>query len=134
MRIRVLLLIILGTAACSGCGGCGQTKTTEELFVDVKSHEERDRIIAVRTLPTRNADPARTVAALIEALKDAQSDIRRSAAVALGRMGETAKEAIPALQAAMHDRDARIRIAARNALSRIDPTLGTQASGSKSGG
>ena len=44
-----------------------------------------------------------------------------SAAIGLGYFGEQAKEAIPALQAAQRDRDARVREAAGVALSRIDP-------------
>ena len=55
------------------------------------------------------------------ALKDHETDIRRSAAIGLGNLGESAKEAIPSLQLARSDRDARVREAARVALSRIDP-------------
>jgi hypothetical protein len=101
--------------------GCNQQKSTADLVADLKSKEEKDRLIAVRLLPQRRSDAAKTVPALIEALQDHESDIRWSAAIGLGTLGEAAKEAVPALQAAQQDSDARVREAAGVALSRIDP-------------
>ena len=113
----VLLLCLLA------CGGCGQKRTTDELLADLKSAQEKDRIIAVRLLPQRKGDATpQIVPALIESLKDKQGDVRWSAAIGLGSFGAQAKDAIPALQAAQRDRDARVREAAGVALSRIDPT------------
>ncbi|HEV8058746.1 MAG TPA: HEAT repeat domain-containing protein [Gemmataceae bacterium] len=91
-------------------------------MADLKSGTERDRIVAVRTLPERHGKAAQMVPALIEALKDKDGDVRRSAALGLGAFGEEAKDAIPALQALQHDRDARVRESAGIALSRIDPS------------
>jgi HEAT repeat protein len=113
---RVVLLLCL-----LACGGCGGNKSTAEMIADLKSGAERERIIAVRTLPQRGGDSAQVIPALIEALKDKDGDVRRSAALGLGSFGEEAKDAIPALQTVQHDRDARIREAAGIALSRIDP-------------
>src|SRR5262249_34661398 len=110
-------------------------KSTDELLSDLKSAQEGDRIKAARLLPQHKGDAAKVVPALIEALKDKQGDIRWSAAIGLGYFGDEAKEAIPALQeAARRDRDARVREAARVAVSRIDPnqalkTPSSQASG-----
>lgn len=115
MRARFALLLCL--LSC----GCGKTKSTGELIADLKSSQERERIIAVRLLPGRKGDAAQIVPALIESLKDKHGDIRRSAALGLGSFGERAKDAIPALQAAQRDRDARVREAAGITLSRIDP-------------
>jgi vesicle coat complex subunit len=112
-RLTVLICLLV-------CG-CGKVKSTETLLVDVKSAEEKDRLIAVRLLPQRKADLAQVVPALIECLKDKQADIRRSAAIGLGTLGEQAKEATPALEAALSDRDARVGEAAGVALSRINP-------------
>jgi HEAT repeat protein len=117
MRIRIGCVLLL----CLVGAGCGRQKTTPELIADLKSSEERDRVIAVRLLPQRTADAAQTVPALIAALKDTDGDIRRSAAIGLGQLGESAKDAIPALQTTLKDRDARVREAAGVALSRIDP-------------
>jgi HEAT repeat protein len=103
------------------CVGCGKKKSTGELLEDLKSSRERERVIAVRLLPQRKGDAAQVVPAMIQSLKDKEGDIRWSAAIGLGSFGEQAKDAIPALQAARHDRDARVREAAGVALSRIDP-------------
>src|SRR5271154_742689 len=93
----------------------------QELLGDLKGSQERDRIVAVRLLPQRTGDAAQVVPALIEALKDKEGDVRRSAALGLGSFGEQARDAIPALQAAQGDRDARVREAAGIALSKINP-------------
>jgi HEAT repeat protein len=126
MRKRTLLVVLLCVLAgvflvVLVSGGFGRKKSTEELIADLKSPQEKDRVIAVRLLPQRKGDAAKTVPALIEALKDRENDIRWSAAIGLGNLGEAAREAIPALQLAQRDKDARVREAARVALSRIDP-------------
>jgi HEAT repeat protein len=112
----VLLLCVLA------CSGCGKEKSTDQLIQDLNSSQEKDRVIAVRLLQERDRDAARVVPALVEALTDKVVDRRGSAAIGLGYFGEQAKDAIPALQAAQRDRDARVREAAGVALSRIDPT------------
>jgi len=119
MRTRAFFVLLLCLLACAGCG---KEKSTDELIADLKSPQERDRIIAVRLLPRRKGDAAQVVPGLIEALKDQEVDIRLSAAIGLGSFGEQARDAIPALQAAQRDRDTRVREAAGVALSRIDPT------------
>jgi HEAT repeat protein len=102
--------------------GCSKEKSTDELIADVKSNDEKDRIIAVRLLPQRKgAATPQIVSALTDALKDKHGDIRWSAAIGLGSLGAEARDAIPALQTAQRDSDGRVREAARVALSRIDP-------------
>jgi HEAT repeat protein len=118
MRVRACLVLLLCLLACVGCG---KKKSTSELIRDLKSPEEKDRIIAARLLPHRKGDVARVVPALIEALQDKESDVRLSVAIGLGSFGEQARDAIPALREAQRDRDARVRKAANIALSRIDP-------------
>ena len=118
MRVPTRLVLLLCLLAC---GGCGKEKSTDELLGDLKSSQEKERIVAVRTLPQRKGDAAQVVPALIEALKDKDGDVRRSAALGLGSFGEQAKDAVPALQAAQRDPDAQVREAAGIALSRIDP-------------
>jgi HEAT repeat protein len=117
MPVRGRHVILL----CLLAAGCAREKSTPELIADLKSGQEKERVIAVRTLPHRKGDAAQVVPALIEALKDSDSDVRRSAAIGLGELGERAAEAIPALQTALKDRDARVRESAGVALSRIDP-------------
>ena len=118
MRVQTGMVLLLCLLAC---GGCGKKKSTDELIADLKTGNEKERIIAVRTLPRGQGDAAKVVPALIEALKSRDGHVRRSAAIKLGGFGEQAKDAIPALQKAQHDGDARIREAATKALSRIDP-------------
>jgi HEAT repeat protein len=120
MRVRTCFVLLVCLLACAGCGG----KSTDQLISDLNSPDaqERDRTIAVRTLPQRKGDAAKVVPALIAALKDKDAGIRWDAAIGLGYFGEQAKDAIPALQEALHDRDARVREGAGVALSRIDPS------------
>ncbi len=101
MRVRTRLVLLLCLLACVGCG---KKKSTNELIGDLKSTEERDRVIAVRTLPQRKGDAAQVVPALIGSLKDKEGDIRWSAAIGLGNFGEQAKDAIPALKEAARPR------------------------------
>jgi hypothetical protein len=118
MRVRTGLVVVLCLLAC---GGCSKKKSTDELIQDLKTGQDRERIIAVRTLPPGQGDAAKVVPALIGALRDGDSDVRRSAAIRLGLFGEQAKDAIPVLQKRQHDGDARVREAATKALLRIDP-------------
>ncbi len=119
MRVRTCFALLLCLPACAGCGN---KKSTDQLIADLKSGGARERIIAVRLLPERKGDAAEVVPALIEALNDKRDDdVRWSAAIGLGYFGEEARDAIPALQAAQHDHDARVREGAGVALSRIDP-------------
>jgi HEAT repeat protein len=77
--------------------------------------------IALSRIDPERFPPYSPVPPLIEALKDKSSDKRRNAAIQLGGFREHAKDAIPALQKAQHDGDAKVREAAGIALSRIDP-------------
>jgi HEAT repeat protein len=124
MHLRTRLVLLLCLLACGGCG----KKSTDELVGDLKSGNEGQRVIAVRLLPQHKGDAAQVVPALIEALKDKANDVRWSAAIGLGYFGDKAKDAIPALQEAQHDPDARVREASGVALSRIDPSRFTSPS------
>ena len=128
MRVQIGFVFLV---CLLGCAGCSKEKSTDELIGDLKSSQERDRLIAVRLLPQHKRDATQIVPALIEALKDKEGDIRVSAAIGLGLFGDQAKAAIPALQAAQRDRDARVREAAGVALSRIDPNLTPKAAPSQ---
>jgi HEAT repeat protein len=59
------------------------------------------------------------VPALIAVLKDEDSELRASAATALGGIGPAAKEAVPALSVALKDKDKRVREIAASALRKI---------------
>jgi HEAT repeat protein len=115
MSRRVVFALLIGVPACSGCG-----KSTDELIGNLKAPQEGVRVSSVRLLQGKG-DPAKVVPALIGSLSDKEGDVRWSAAIGLGYFGGQAKAAIPALEAAQKDHDARVREGARVALYRIDP-------------
>jgi HEAT repeat protein len=57
--------------------------------------------------------------ALVMALSDPDMDVRRNSAVALGRLGTIAGDAIPALERALRDRVEKVRSAAASSIDRI---------------
>jgi HEAT repeat protein len=112
MRFTVLLFLIV-------FAGCSKSKPTNELVDKLSSHDEADRLKAVRLLQNRKQDSEKVVPALTKSLKDDHADIRLSAAIALGYFGDKAASALSALEEAQRDRDARVRNAASVAISRI---------------
>lgn len=119
MRLRIYVVTLMWLLALAGCN---KAASTDELIDDLSSADEGERIKAVRWLQQRKGDASKVVPALIESLKDPQGDIRWSAAIGLGYFGSEAEEAIPALEDAKGDKDARVREAARVAISRIEGT------------
>ena len=59
------------------------------------------------------------VESLIQQLGSGEASIRRNAAIALGQIGEPAKNAVPALVKALHDEDEDVRFEAVSALKKI---------------
>ncbi len=66
-------------------------------------------------------DAKAAVPALIEALKDENSEMRRRVAVALGNIGPDAKAAVPALIEALKDENKNVRDSAAVALGTLGP-------------
>jgi hypothetical protein len=60
MRVSAPLVLLPCLLACAGCG---KKKSTDQLIEDLKSSQERDRLIAVRLLPQRKEYAARVVPA-----------------------------------------------------------------------
>lgn len=81
------------------------------------------REAAIKALNGIGPEAKEAVPALVQALKDENSDIRarRSAVYALGKIGPGAKEAVPALVQALEDKDSIIREAAAHVLGKIGP-------------
>ena len=78
------------------------------------------RAAAARGLTVGGADAVAAIGALIEALKEDESaEVRQFAALALGRIGPAAEEAIPTLEAAEEDPESMVASAARSALRQI---------------
>lgn len=122
MRLTTRLALAGCLLACGGCGG----GSTEHWIEQLKSPESKTRLQAVRALQ-RKADAAQIVPALIEALKDDFTDVRRTAAGTLGLFGEEARSAVPALTAALRDREPSVRKTAGQALKTIDPEAARKA-------
>ena len=115
---RLLLILVIAALACAA-SGCNRGKSTNDLLSDLSSSKELDRLKAVRLLQQRKGDASNVVPKLIESLQDSSVDIRWSAAIGLGYFGKKAETAIPALEEAQKDKDARVREAAQVAIRKI---------------
>jgi len=60
------------------------------------------------------------VPALVQALKDANAEVRGLSAFMLGEIGPAAKDAVPALTEALEDADWAVRFNAQEALRKIE--------------
>ncbi|MHC5541904.1 HEAT repeat domain-containing protein, partial [Singulisphaera rosea] len=58
--------------------------------------------------------------------RDPDDDVRQEVAFALGEIGDNAKPALPALQAALQDRSGVVQTAAREAIDKINDTDGEE--------
>jgi len=67
----------------------------------------------------------RTLPILMEALKDEDTLVRQSAAIALERIGPNARAAVPSLIEALKDQDANVRSRAARALGYVAPDAET---------
>jgi HEAT repeat protein len=74
-----------------------------------------------------HAVPEVSVPALIQFLRDSDSDTRRNAAKALWCFGAAAKQAVPALVESLQDPSVAVQSEAANALKKIDPEAAAKA-------
>ena len=100
--------------------GCGKEKTTADWITQLHDKDSARRLEAVKELEKRETELEAVVPALIEALKDENSYVRRDSATALGNLGSGAASAISALRVAQQDRERSVRKAASDALQKID--------------
>ncbi|MDC0175438.1 HEAT repeat domain-containing protein [Planctomycetaceae bacterium] len=79
---------------------------TDVLLKLTASEDKKVRMMAAFSMQAAtNAQKERCIASLIKVLKDPDSDVRASAALALGGYGPSAKRAIPAIVTVIHDVD-----------------------------
>ena len=78
-------------------------------------------IVAGCTTESRSNDPSRVVTRLVESLNDSNPDVRRTAALSLGKIGHP--NSIPALITALGDRDPLVREYCAWALGQIESDL-----------
>jgi HEAT repeat protein len=57
---------------------------------------------------------------LTEALLDKDFEIRKESVIALGGMGSTAREALPALRLALKDKDEEVAAVAAEAIKKVE--------------
>jgi HEAT repeat protein len=95
------------------------------LMKELKSREVKTRIAAAEELghigqiKKSLAEPA--VPALIDALRDSDTGVRKAAAEALGKVDPDVKVAVPALTNALKDKASPVRQSAASALGQIGP-------------
>ena len=92
-------------------------RRVQQLIQNLRSFVSKDRLYASGSLRAIGPAAEAAVPALIEALKDEDSNVRGSAADALGKIGPAA---VPALIEALRDDDSDVRYTAA-ALARIGP-------------
>jgi HEAT repeat protein len=93
-----------------------ELESQQELALLLEEKNTFERIVA--TAVAQLGDQA--IPILVSYLGHEQPDIRRWAAMALGEIGPSARDAIPPLLDALHDENAGVRDAVRQAVDRID--------------
>ena len=113
--LRALLVVI--AAGAMALGQTPREKAWSVLDAGVKDKSPRTRATAARVLGLLTRD-AKAAGLAQSALADNNSDVRIAAATALGQMG--ASGAIPALVAALDDKETGVVLAAANALLKLN--------------
>ena len=101
-----------------GSTGAGSPDMRDALCAAIGDAEPAVRVNIVEALGLLDAD-AGTLAALTAALKDADEEVRFSAALSLARLGPDAEPAVPVLSEALHDSNRYVPGYAVEALERI---------------
>lgn len=115
---KTLIALLPDMNAASALGEIGNPAAVAPLLRMLRTQSDsNEKGIAVQAL-ARITDPE-AVKALISALRDPNEWARQMAAKGLGKMGELARPAIPALNEALKDRSDRVREEATKALSLI---------------
>jgi HEAT repeat protein len=99
----------------------GRGKTIQELVRICISPEASEEEITIAFKALLRFDTKTVIPPLIRILNEGQLHFRRLAAEALEEKGSRAVEAIPALVIALTDDDSSLRLAAKQALNKIEP-------------
>jgi HEAT repeat protein len=117
--MRRILFGILLVALC-GCGRAQPTMAGGKWARALHDPAVKVRKKAAFTLGNIGPSDPAVFPALIEALKDADAEVRCEAILALLKYGPGAKEALPTLTDIQHkDRDARVRAYAARAVEKL---------------
>ena len=111
----------LGVKAMGALARVFRQEAVSTLIDACHHHENADlRVEAASWLdeiPLNERSTREVIPALMQALQDAEAQVRKSAAFSLGRLG--AKEAVPALKTLLLDQDDRVKLGAIEALRRL---------------
>jgi HEAT repeat protein len=107
--------------ADAALGLCIMGKDVPECFADVAALSRKDALVRVYVAATANGFGPVAIPLLVEFLGASQDDVRLRAARSLGKLGSAALQAVPALVRALDDSNGRVKTAAGDALSKIDP-------------
>ena len=113
-RFVVAVVLVL-----AGCGSSEVAESVERL----QSEEAAVRQSGARQLAEMKGERTESIPTLIHSLDDADSDVRRLSAAALGRQGASASEAVSALIERLSREDEQsVQLAIAYAIVQIDPT------------
>lgn len=125
MRKIACVLFALSLAGC-GSEPSHEDRGLSQWTKDLKAPngpERKKAVMALGEIAKREPGTAPTVVAnLGDALKDSDPDVRRVAAMQLGRQGSAGKSMAPKLTDAIGDADKDVRSAAVQALADVDPS------------
>jgi HEAT repeat protein len=105
----------------------GCAPSTADLAKQSTADNVGKRLQAIHEIQKPGNDKQLAIAALIEALKDDNSYVRRDAARALGHIGADASDAVPALLGRLRDPEPSVRKAVAWAIKEIDPAAAAKA-------
>jgi len=112
--------LVLGMAYETLAKMPGGELVTEVALDDLEHRQPAIRMLAAYYLGHKASRcPDTVISALVPLLDDSSDDVRRHAAMALGRFGARATTAEPRLSALLEDENTEVRNAARAALKRI---------------
>jgi HEAT repeat protein len=116
------------STSSSAAHALGNMKTAslpvlKDLITALESHaQNKTREAAAKAIGEIGPKAIAAMPALIKSMQsDKWPEVRAASASALGELGTAAKDAIPALREALKSPDDWMRLAARNALFRVDP-------------
>ena len=114
--------LLRGEEVVVKCRKKSRQPETQLVRSSLRQPQRKEVVAGEKPAPQAPANSDKAVATLVKSLQDIQVGVRVGAAQALGRLGTSAREATPALSAALvKDKDPFVRRAAAVALGNIGP-------------
>ncbi|KST63824.1 HEAT repeat domain-containing protein [Mastigocoleus testarum] len=116
--LQVMILCVISPLVVTSITIAQQNKQSAGSYIQqLKTADEEQRSGLIESLAGLGSS---AVPDLMNALQDKDPAIRKSAAIALGKIGKDANAAVPALKKVLDDKDFQVRSSAMQALSSID--------------